>query len=156
MAAYRRVYDSRHLRADCHEPGSAPEPYATLGNRVRATFYSRRIRFINIWRNRQLSMSVVALVRIVCFAVFLLRLFNFCSLYKFSATMQDGKIKLYVIIRSSCMLTYLLFLSPCADRRRDDGNKPVADGGGRCLDNNDAGAARGWISSQTGQRRRGL
>ena len=32
MAAYRRVYDSRHLQADCQEPGSAPEPY-TLGNR---------------------------------------------------------------------------------------------------------------------------
>jgi len=28
MAAYRRVYDSRHLQADCKEPGSAPEPYA--------------------------------------------------------------------------------------------------------------------------------
>ena len=28
MAAYRRVYDSRHLQADYHEPGSAPEPYA--------------------------------------------------------------------------------------------------------------------------------
>jgi len=27
-AAYRRVYDSRHLQADCQEPGSAPEPYA--------------------------------------------------------------------------------------------------------------------------------
>jgi len=37
VAAYRRVYDSLHLQADCHEPGSAPEPY-TLGNRVRATF----------------------------------------------------------------------------------------------------------------------
>jgi len=24
----RRVYDSRHLQADCKEPGSAPEPYA--------------------------------------------------------------------------------------------------------------------------------
>jgi len=22
------VYDSRHLQADCQEPGSAPEPYA--------------------------------------------------------------------------------------------------------------------------------
>ena len=31
MAAYRRVYDSRHLQADCHEPGSAPEPYARYG-----------------------------------------------------------------------------------------------------------------------------
>ena len=25
MAAYRRVYDSRHLQADCQEPGSAPK-----------------------------------------------------------------------------------------------------------------------------------
>jgi len=25
MAAYRRVYESRHLQADCQEPGSAPE-----------------------------------------------------------------------------------------------------------------------------------
>ena len=36
MAAYRRVYDSRHLQADCQEPGSAPEPY-TLCDRVSAT-----------------------------------------------------------------------------------------------------------------------
>ena len=28
MAAYYRVYDSRHLQADCQEPGSAPGPYA--------------------------------------------------------------------------------------------------------------------------------
>jgi len=28
MAAYRRVYDSRNLQADCQEPGSSPEPYA--------------------------------------------------------------------------------------------------------------------------------
>ena len=28
MAAYCRVYDSRHLQADCKEQGSAPEPYA--------------------------------------------------------------------------------------------------------------------------------
>ena len=28
MAAYRRVYDSRHPQADCREPGSAPKPYA--------------------------------------------------------------------------------------------------------------------------------
>ena len=31
MPAYRRVYDSRHLQADCQEPGSAPEPYARQG-----------------------------------------------------------------------------------------------------------------------------
>jgi len=28
MTAYRRDYDSRHLQADCQEPGSALEPYA--------------------------------------------------------------------------------------------------------------------------------
>jgi len=28
MTAYRRVYDSRHLQADCQEPGSAPKLYA--------------------------------------------------------------------------------------------------------------------------------
>ena len=28
VAAYRRVYDSHHLQADCQEPESAPEPYA--------------------------------------------------------------------------------------------------------------------------------
>ena len=28
MAAYRRIYESRHLQADCQEQGSAPEPYA--------------------------------------------------------------------------------------------------------------------------------
>ena len=27
MAAYRRVYDSRHLQTDCQELGSAAEPY---------------------------------------------------------------------------------------------------------------------------------
>ena len=32
MAAYRRVYDSRQLQADCQEPGSAPEPYARLSS----------------------------------------------------------------------------------------------------------------------------
>jgi len=31
MAAYRQVYDSCHLHADCQEPGSAPEPYAVWG-----------------------------------------------------------------------------------------------------------------------------
>jgi len=28
MAAYRRVYDSHHLQADCQAPGSTPELYA--------------------------------------------------------------------------------------------------------------------------------
>jgi len=39
MAAYRRVYDSRHLQADCQEPGSAPEPYALQSNMATFTFY---------------------------------------------------------------------------------------------------------------------
>jgi len=30
MAAYRQVYDSRHLQADCQEPASAPGTYARL------------------------------------------------------------------------------------------------------------------------------
>jgi len=39
MAAYRRVYDSRHLQADCQEPGSAPSlQNPTVGNRAWATF----------------------------------------------------------------------------------------------------------------------
>ena len=37
MAAYRRVYDSRHLQADCQERDQLRNP--TLGNRVWATFY---------------------------------------------------------------------------------------------------------------------
>jgi len=37
MAAYRRVYDSRHLQADCQEPGPALRN-PTLGNPVWATF----------------------------------------------------------------------------------------------------------------------
>jgi len=36
MEAYRRVYDSHHLQADCQEPGSVRNP--TLGYRVWATF----------------------------------------------------------------------------------------------------------------------
>jgi len=28
LTAYRWVYNSCHLQADCQEPGSAPEPYA--------------------------------------------------------------------------------------------------------------------------------
>ena len=36
MAAYRRVYDSRHLQADCQKPDKLRNP--TLGYRVWATF----------------------------------------------------------------------------------------------------------------------
>ena len=36
MAAYRRVYDSRHLQADCNKRDQLRNP--TLGSRVWATF----------------------------------------------------------------------------------------------------------------------
>jgi len=36
MAAYRRVYDSHHLQADCKQPGQLRKP--TLGNPVWVTF----------------------------------------------------------------------------------------------------------------------
>ena len=32
MTAYRWVYDSHHLQADCQEPELAPEPYARLSS----------------------------------------------------------------------------------------------------------------------------
>ena len=38
MAAYRRVYDSRHLQADCQEPGSTPERYARQSSMGSFTF----------------------------------------------------------------------------------------------------------------------
>ena len=38
MAAYRLVYDSRHLQADCREPGSAPEPYTRQSSIVWVQF----------------------------------------------------------------------------------------------------------------------
>ena len=40
MAAYRRVYDSRHLQADCQEPGSAPEPYARQSSMGYLSFFT--------------------------------------------------------------------------------------------------------------------
>ena len=41
MAGYRRVYDSRHLQADCQEPGDQLRN-STLGSRVRASFLPLR------------------------------------------------------------------------------------------------------------------
>ena len=37
-SSVHRVYDSRHLQADCQQPGSAPEPYALRSALVWATF----------------------------------------------------------------------------------------------------------------------
>jgi len=41
MAAYRRVFDSRHLQADCQEPGSAPEPHAAQSSMGYLCLYCR-------------------------------------------------------------------------------------------------------------------
>jgi len=38
MAAYRLVYDSRHLQADGREPGSAPEPHTRQSSIVWVQF----------------------------------------------------------------------------------------------------------------------
>jgi len=46
MAAYRRVYDSRHLQADCQQPGSAMEPYARQSSIGYLYLFSELIRAI--------------------------------------------------------------------------------------------------------------
>ena len=48
MATYRRVYDSRHLQADCQEPGSAPEPYARQSSMGYLYLFRIRILLRNI------------------------------------------------------------------------------------------------------------
>jgi len=55
MAAYRQVYDSHHLQADCQEPGSAPELYATFF--YFATCSNLRQVFTRIWRDGRLGES---------------------------------------------------------------------------------------------------
>ena len=55
MAAYRQVYDSRHVhQADCQELGLAPEPYA----RQSSTSYL----YLNIQRNPHRGYRVAHLV----------------------------------------------------------------------------------------------
>jgi len=54
MAAYRRVYDSRHLRADCQEPGSAPKPDARQSSTgylylFNATVGNNKVHFDTQW-----------------------------------------------------------------------------------------------------------
>ena len=71
MAAYRRVYDSRHLQADCREPGSAPEPYArqsSVGYLYLLPFHSRRY-FGDLCRTYS-TYSVVRFVYSVCMPAF--------------------------------------------------------------------------------------
>ena len=49
MAAYRQVYDTCHLQADCQEPRSTPDPM--LGYRVGATiaFFLVHVMFLECY-----------------------------------------------------------------------------------------------------------
>jgi len=52
MAAYRRVYDSCHLQADCQEPESAPDSYARLSSMATVTFlFHWRVRVQSLHQN---------------------------------------------------------------------------------------------------------
>jgi len=69
MAAYRRVYDSRHLQADCQELGSAPK--STLGNRVSAipfyhSFMQRSPLFIPLVLNFSAVCIVFEALNVMC------------------------------------------------------------------------------------------
>jgi len=69
MAAYCRVYDARHLQADCQEPGSAPEPYALY--RVWATLKRAAISFAVWWTEARWVWTVC--LRLLLDSVVLLR-----------------------------------------------------------------------------------
>ena len=64
MAAYRRVYDSRHLQADCQELGLAPEPYARYLyhfkclNVIRSTFRMLMFAFLQQHFSRPWSLDI--------------------------------------------------------------------------------------------------
>jgi len=49
MAAYSRVYDSRHLQADCQQPGPAPEPYAQNSSMGYFTFTNLPLPLLILW-----------------------------------------------------------------------------------------------------------
>ena len=55
MAAYRWVYDSRDLQADCQEPGSAPEPYAWQSSMGYLLGVLCMMCTCEVWRRRWLS-----------------------------------------------------------------------------------------------------
>ena len=57
MAAYRRVYDSRHLQADCQDPGSAPKPYARQSSMGYLFYYHVRSNYASHSIARQLSLA---------------------------------------------------------------------------------------------------
>jgi len=60
MAAYRRVYDFRHLQADCQEPGSAPEPYggqSSMGYLSFSSSSSSSILYAQLYMHAHLTAS---------------------------------------------------------------------------------------------------
>jgi len=59
MAAYRRVYDSHHLQADCQEPGSTPEPYARQSS-MGYLFYFQVIHCSGYLKVRQPTLDTAA------------------------------------------------------------------------------------------------
>ena len=58
MAAYRRVYDSRHLLADCQEPESAQEPYARQSSMGYLLEGTRRATILSVPRKCKRVMCV--------------------------------------------------------------------------------------------------
>jgi len=66
MAAYRRVYDSRHLQAECQEPGSAPEPYTQQSSMGCLYLFYAIPRPTNQWNVMQGVVNFVRLISRVC------------------------------------------------------------------------------------------
>ena len=50
MAAYRLVYDSRHLQADCQELRSAPELYARQSSMATFIFYIMTLDYCALYK----------------------------------------------------------------------------------------------------------
>ena len=66
MAAYRQVYDSRHLQDDYQEPGSAPEPYVRQSSIGYLYFFtSDYLRYQLLVRNLWMSFSALIEVLIL-------------------------------------------------------------------------------------------
>jgi len=73
MAAYRRVYDSHHLQADCQEPGSAPEPYARQSSTGYLYLFPQKVEVLFVGRRLAMKrQNVRTLALIVCTFTYLL------------------------------------------------------------------------------------
>jgi len=82
MAACRRVYDSRHLQADCQERDQLWNP--TLGNRVWATFTFFMIKELHIGRmQKKLSRTILSSYIFIYLIRYIMIMKN-CSPYSWS------------------------------------------------------------------------